>query len=191
LESETCIPTPFVNDKCRENRYEPETFKVTNHGVMHCGNNFEYLPLSNSSAVDKCLQCSLNVTGDDCQHEYEQFTGSPDVVANSVNSVHCALTHLIRCNVSDIEDSYCTNGSFVSGSSFATSTFQFSTIPNISLPNSIAISFEPTKFSFQLQIEKLASLGMELLFSTFNNDNLNSQCMEYSLRSKLVNLQKW
>jgi len=183
LESETCIPTPFVNDKCRENRYEPETFKVTNHGINHCGEDFEYLPLSTQIAVGKCLQCSINITGNDCQLKYEQFTGSPDVVPNSVHSVHCALTHFIRCNVSDIEDSYCTNRSFVSGSLSATSTFQFSIIPNISLPNSVAISYKPTKFNFQVQLKKLASFGVEPLLPSFNNHSLNSQCVEYSLTS--------
>ncbi|KAF6027840.1 hypothetical protein EB796_013872 [Bugula neritina] len=183
LDSETCIPTPFVNDKCRENRYEPETFKVTNHGVMHCENNFEYLPLSTRSAVDECDKCFINARSDNCQSKYEQFTGSPNVVVNSVNSVHCAANDLIRCNVFGIEDSYCTSRMFVSGSSSATSKFQFSIILNISLPNSVAISYEPSKFNFQVQLEKLASLGLELLFSTFNNDSLNSQCVEYSLTS--------
>ncbi|KAF6029766.1 hypothetical protein EB796_011943 [Bugula neritina] len=181
LESETCISTPFVNDKCRENRYEPETFKVTNHGINHCGEDFEYLPLSTQIAVGKCLQCSINVTGDDCQNEFEQFTGSPDVVVNSVNSVHCALTRLIRCNVSDIEDSYCAVDLKESGLSSGSTGNAIT--PKISLLNSLAISYEPTKFNFQVQLEKSTSLGVELLFSTFNNDSLNSQCVEYSLTS--------
>jgi len=62
-------------------------------------------------------------------------------------------------------------------------TPRFSIIPEISLLNSVVILYEPTKYNFQVQIKKSASLGVELLFSTFNNDSLNSQCVEYSLTS--------
>ncbi|KAF6020668.1 hypothetical protein EB796_021038 [Bugula neritina] len=101
LDSKTCIPTPFVNDKCKENRYGPETFKVTNHGMKHCRKYSE--PLSTTGALLKCFLCDFVKTANDCQHDYEQFTGSPLKVLSSVNSVHYAITLLIRCNVTDIK----------------------------------------------------------------------------------------